>query len=88
MTQQKLNDVIQELKSQIASLEVSDAQAKQKLQSLVDGLEEKLRSPKDETHHHSLVEEVRDSVGHFEVEHPRITAILNDLMMTLSNMGI
>ncbi|BBL72440.1 DUF4404 family protein [Methylogaea oryzae] len=88
MSQQKLNDVIHELKNQIASLEVSDAQAKQKLQSLVEGLEEKLRSPADAGHHHGLVEEVRDSVEHFEVEHPRITAILNDLMMTLSNMGI
>lgn len=88
MSQQKLNDALQELKSQIANLELGDAQAKQKLQSLVDSLEEKLRSPQDAIQHHSLVEEVRDSVEHFEVEHPRITAILNDLMMTLSNMGI
>lgn len=88
MSQQKLNDAIDELKAQIAALELGDTQAKEKLQSLVEGLEEKIRSPEDTTHHHSLVEEVRDSVEHFEVEHPRLTAILNDLMMTLSNMGI
>lgn len=88
MSQQKLTDTLQKLKDQIAGLALDDAEAKEKLQSLVDSLEEKLRSPQDAAHHHSLVEEVRDSVQHFEVEHPRLTAILNDLMMTLSNLGI
>lgn len=88
MSAQKLNEIIQELRVQIAALEIQDVQAKQKLQSLVEGLEEKVRSPEDSVHHHNLVVEVRDSVQHFEVEHPRLTAILNDLMMTLSNLGI
>lgn len=88
MSQQKLNDTLQELKAQIAGLKLDDAETQRKLQSLVDGLETKLRSPEDSEHHHNLVEEVRDTVQHFEVEHPRITAILNDLMMTLSNLGI
>lgn len=88
MTQQKLNDAIQELKTQIANLKLDDEQAKQRLQSLVDGVEERLRSPENASNHHNLLQEVREGVEHFEVEHPRITAILNDLMMTLSNMGI
>lgn len=88
MSEQKLNDTLQELKEQIAGLTLDNPETQRKLQALVDGLETKLRSPEDTSHHHNLVADVRDAVEHFEVEHPRITAILNDLMMTLSNLGI
>jgi len=32
--------------------------------------------------------ELKRRVETFEVEHPRVTAILNDMMVTLSNLGI
>ncbi len=35
-----------------------------------------------------LADTVRDAIRHFEVEHPRATAVLNDIMVTLGNMGI
>lgn len=88
MSETKLNEALQELKAQVAALQVDDADAKRRLEDLVEGLEKKLESPSDEEHHDTLLENVRDSVEHFEVEHPRITAILNDVMMALSNMGI
>jgi len=31
---------------------------------------------------------VTELIEQFEVEHPRITGVLNDLMVTLSGMGI
>lgn len=88
MSETKLNEALQELKTEIAALQVEDTDAKRRLETLVEGLEKKLETPSDEEHHHGLVEDVRDSVEHFEVEYPRLTAILNDIMMALSNMGI
>lgn len=35
-----------------------------------------------------LRERVERHVREFEVEHPRLTAILNDLMVSLGNLGI
>jgi hypothetical protein len=31
---------------------------------------------------------MKEAISQFEVEHPRITGILNDLMVALSNLGI
>ncbi|NIT59402.1 MAG: DUF4404 family protein, partial [Aliifodinibius sp.] len=33
-------------------------------------------------------DELKEAINRFETEHPRTTAILNDIMVTLSNMGI
>lgn len=88
MSASKLTTAIQELKDQIAALNVDDSAAKLKLNDLVDNLEKKLASPDDAEHHQNVLDEVRDSVETFEIEHPRLTGILNDIMMTLSNMGI
>ncbi|MGH8544177.1 MAG: DUF4404 family protein, partial [Gammaproteobacteria bacterium] len=38
--------------------------------------------------HEDLVANVQGAIRHFEVEHPRATAILNDIMVALSNIGI
>ena len=38
--------------------------------------------------HQDLVEDVKDAITHFEVEHPSITGILNEIMMVLCNIGI
>ena len=36
----------------------------------------------------ALMDSLRESVERFEVEHPRATGILNNIMVMLSNMGI
>lgn len=88
MSEHKLHQTLRELKTQIGNMELDDTEARQKLETLVENLERQIDSPGDAERRQTLVESVRDSVEHFEVEHPTLTAILNDLMMTLSNMGI
>ena len=36
----------------------------------------------------SLVGQVETAVSAFEVEHPRIAAILNNIIVTLGNIGV
>ena len=83
---QNLHDILKSLRNEINHLPTDDKESKQKLEQLLAGLEKKLETP-DETDHF-LSEGVRDSITHFEVSYPRVTAILNDVMMALSNMGI
>ncbi|MGH8521008.1 MAG: DUF4404 family protein [Gammaproteobacteria bacterium] len=42
----------------------------------------------DQTRHEDLIANVQGAIRHFEVEHPRATAILNDIMVALTNIGI
>lgn len=85
---QQLEETLAALRGEIAKLPDLDSESKQKLDSLIRNLELKLESPNDRERHHSLTDGLSDSLTHFEVSHPTLTAILNDVMMALSNMGI
>jgi len=88
MTNIKLQDELEKLRSEVNALASNNVEARQKLDSLISDIETKLAQPSDEEQHNDLIQGIRDTIGQFETEHPRATAILNDIMVTLSNMGI
>lgn len=87
MSQEKLEKELEKLRSEVDNLASDDTTSRDKLNRLITELETVLQSSKEEEHH-GLVDNVREAINHFEAEHPRATAILNDIMVTLSNMGI
>jgi hypothetical protein len=87
MSEKDLWETLEQLRAQVAALE-ADKTSKARLESLIGTLEQRLQGAGSEEHHGHLVAEIREAISHFEVEHPRLTGILNDLMVTLSNMGI
>ncbi|GEM_PF-449380 len=84
----KLIETLQSLRDEIDNLDIGDNESKERLEKLVADIEMKINSPDDRDHHITLVEDLAGSVAHFEVSHPRVTGILNDIMMALSNMGV
>ena len=87
MSKEKISASIDSLRAEIESLNVEDCAAKVRLEGLVAELESQLEEPAN-AGAAGLDESVKELIEHFEVEHPRITGILNDLMVTLSGMGI
>jgi len=85
MSKEKISASIESLRAEISNLNVEDKAVKSRLDGLVVELEKQLREP---TGGSALDESVKELIEHFEVEHPRITGVLNDLMVTLSGMGI
>lgn len=88
MSEQQVSNALDELRREIEQLELNDQAAKERLSGLVESIEQRLMPGIVEEDQPDLVEDVKDAVTQFEVEHPRITGILNDLMMALSNLGI
>ena len=88
MPNNKLHDELEKLRIEVNEVTNNNDEAKQKLISLIADLEKKLSEPNDIAHHHNLMQNVKNAISHFETDHPRATAILNDIMVTLSNMGI
>ena len=86
MPEQKINDALGELRRE--GEQIDNPETKKRLTSLLENIEQKVDYAGISDEHETLVEEVKDAITHFEVEHPRITGILNEVMMTLSNMGI
>lgn len=87
MSNEKISVSIELLRAEIANLKVEDTAAKARLETLVADLEQQLVEP-ERVGAPPIDESVKEMIEHFEVEHPRITGILNDLMVTLSGMGI
>lgn len=87
MTEQNINDALQQLRNEIDKLHLDDRDVKDRLNQLVESIEGSMGGVPLEPDH-DLVEELKDVISQFEVEHPRITGIVNELMMTLSNLGI
>jgi phosphoenolpyruvate synthase/pyruvate phosphate dikinase len=83
----EINEAIFNLRREIEGLGDQNPELRIKLEALLNELEDRLEATDDENHLH-LVENMKETVAQFEVEHPRMTGILNDLMVMLSNLGI
>jgi len=86
MSRTKLHNDLEKLRKEINRLAVDDVESRKRLDQLITDLEAKLEKPDEEND--GLMVNLKDAIKHFEAEHPRATAILNDIMVTLSNMGI
>jgi hypothetical protein len=88
MSEQQLNEALEELRREIDNLQLGDQAAKERLSGLVENIEQRLNPDLDPGERPDLILEMKDVITQFEVAHPRITGIVNDIMMALSNLGI
>ena len=86
MKNKKLRDDLKKLRNEINHVATEDIESREKLNQILNDLQEKLEKPDDNDD--GLVKDIKETIQQFEAEHPRATAILNDIMVTLSNMGI
>lgn len=85
MTKTKINNLVTQLQQEIDQVDGITENKKQELENLIRNIESGLEEEKvsDE-----LNESLAETVADFEASHPRLTAIINDIMVTLSNLGI
>ncbi len=88
MHEKILLDDIEKLRNEIENLSAEEDASKEKLEMLLQDIESGLENDEKNKNQSELLAGLKESVNHFETEHPRATAIINDIMVTLSNMGI
>jgi hypothetical protein len=88
MQSERLRESLEQLRAEINSAVPSSGPTRERLNRLISDIERKLASPDDAEHHESLLSQVQDSIHHLELEHPRATTILNQIMTTLAGGGI
>jgi hypothetical protein len=88
MSDSELHELIGQLKAEIARLGPEDDEARARLRALVAEVEQRIDPAEEDTADEDLMERLRETVERFEVEHPRATGILNNIMVTLGSMGI
>lgn len=87
MNEQELRTQLDELTVALDDLPAADAE-KARLQGLIDNIENQLSNPVVEGAPESLVDQVDGMVSSFETDHPTIAGILNNIMVTLTSMGV
>lgn len=87
MSTQDLRELVDSLKKEIDALPSDDVAARDKLNGIIAELNKKLDEPGSEDHQ-GLVSNLQDSIKELEARHPDTTTLLNNIMMSLANMGI
>lgn len=87
MDQQQLREHLDQLSAAIDDLQAPETD-KGKLADLVVDIERHLSAPLISTEPHNLVEQVDGMVSSFERDHPTVAGILNNIMLTLTSMGV
>lgn len=85
MTEEKANNLIEKLKQELES--INDEGQVSKMNFVIDEIDKNIIREKNSDVKH-VEDLIRSTVREFEASHPKITAILNDFLNTLSSLGI
>jgi len=89
MPKNKLKKEIQELKEEAKKIEKKSELKTIHLDGIIQDVELKIiESEEIQPETKSIVAAIEKTIEKYEVEHPKITKILNRIMNILSNMGI
>jgi type II secretory pathway component PulM len=86
MNDEPLRAALDQLRAELGR--VGDPVARARLQALVADVEAQLARGGDAAQGSDLKDSLRASIDQFEVEHPRLTLALNQIIASLSSMGI
>ena len=88
MSKDKLRIQLAELKSEINRLKENDKITSEKLAGLIPEIEHLIANPEDSAHKSAVIKNLESHIESFEIKHPDLTGILNQIMVMLSNIGI
>lgn len=84
---ESIKESIEELKTEIASLPSDERESRDKLIELVQELEDELENRELDSFD-DFIEPLSDSISSFETSYPKVTQLINNVMNTLSGIGI
>ena len=83
MTDHSLEQLVDELRAAIEESGTLAGEEREKLQALAHRIEQRV-----DDEQLGLVEQIGESVGHFETDHPALVQTLNRIAQTLNAAGI
>jgi len=83
-----LDELVSTLRREMNALAIDDEDARQRLEALIGDIEARIRTPDGATAAGVLSGQLKASILKFEVSHPRLAGVINDVVDKLSAMGI
>jgi len=87
MYKSDIKKTLSQLKIESGNINPDDSNTAESINHLINKLEEQLSAP-EITGIGALAEHMRSTIEELECSHPRITAIVNDLMVKLAGIGV
>jgi hypothetical protein len=87
MSHSKLKQSLHRLQTEIAELKSISGTERKELELILRNIRQTLDSDEN-TDNSNLQESLNSAIMRLEASHPRLTAVLNDIMISLGNMGI
>lgn len=88
MPNEKLRKSIKNLRDEIDRIDSSNVAAKEKMNQLLGELEDRLDHPEQSEDSQKLMDKLEGMIAEYEVKHPRLAEAMEEILVTLSNMGI
>lgn len=88
MPRKELSSLITKLKDEMERLREDQRGSRDQIESLIDDLQTHVETGKPQNWPAEMATRVSEEIERFETEHPQITGILNNIMVTLGNVGI
>ena len=83
-----LDESLTLLRSEIRALDIGDEEARRRLDSLVLDIATRIENPHGAAPDERLTGPLKASILSFEVSHPRLAVLMNEVLEKLSAMGI
>ncbi len=90
MSEDKLRKDLDDLQNRLDKTEPKDEAGRDKIQSLRDGIQsaKEQDGPMSNEARQDLLHRMESALEHFEVSHPTLTGVVNNIIHTLNNIGI
>ena len=83
-----LDGLLSHVRSEIQALDIHDDEARHRLETLLRDIEKAIENPKQAAAGKPLGEQLKASILNFELSHPRLATVMNEVMEQLGKMGI
>ncbi len=85
MSRQELHDLLAQIKHQRDSVDLVESEYQQRLDEIVESLEQQKLYPDTFDQYSSLNQQVRDLILDYEADHPTIRVLLDSVQQLLRN---
>ncbi|MFN8382678.1 MAG: DUF4404 family protein [Anaerolineales bacterium] len=87
MPKTKIRELLEQLQGELDQIGPQDAKGRELLENITTDINSLLQDPNIQTDE-SVLQRLQDSIDHFNIEHPKLTMALSEILSILSNAGI
>lgn len=87
MPKNKIRELLEQLQGELDQIGPQDTKGRELLENITADINSLLQDPNIQTDE-SVLQRLQDSIDHFNIEHPKLTMALSEIMSILSNAGI